>query len=837
MKSLRLRIANLCCAGEERIIRRVIGDMNHIEELSVNVIGRYAVMKHCSIECCAPASTIVDNLNKERLGASIQEHYDAAEEEQEEKISWVVLLHAVGTTVFFIVCSIFDGVHKEDHTLDNPVNKMYLVCASIGCIPIAYAAGVSLMRRTLDINLLVMIALIGSFAGLDFRDGALVVVLFIIAQLLEEVIMKYVRNAIKISSSNVGRFAVLMTGSEQMDILLEDLRIGDRIVVRTGDMVPIDGDVAMGQAVVDESAITGEAEFIHKGVGAKVVSGSIVQNGYIEVIVSVELKDSMMRKLNDTVDDVQASKGTVATIVDSFAAYWTPLIVLSAVLFVSIGGLASGSWHSYVNKGLVLLVLACPCSIVLAAPVASLSGIAAAAKHGVVIKGSAVIETLGCIDAVTLDKTGTLTKGSFSVLERYCLKLYVIYPTRATLISVMLMCCCRSCPVPYYVMLISLRFRTEKEEEEEEDETTFDPMKLAAALEDKSSHPLASAIVSKFCGCIAEMKNPLPNSKKIHIHDGVGVEGWVEYENGEWVHVAVGNDRMLKGFVSLKQNNENNGGKAMAGAGKCRLKKEQQIKLNEFISRFPTSTVVFVAVEDELAMCIALGDVIRPESKAVVAQLAAMNCKVVMLTGDAAPVAEQTCRELHIPECRSRLHPEDKLRAVNELKAQGKKVLMLGDGINDTTALAAADVGVAMGAAGSAMAVKAADVVLMTDSLTKLASTIAIGKLTRGLIFQNVIFSVVVKIIAIVLALTGFLLLWHAILIDVATLFVVIGNGVRPLCCGIYERNESLDTYRSESYQSTSSDMNARIQLKISNSSNTGNPERHTALQTGTAKV
>lgn len=616
-----------------------------------------------------------------------------------------------------------------------------------------------------------MIALVGSFAGLDFRDGALVVVLFDIVQLMEVVIMHYVRDAIKITSSHVGRFALLLCGAEQKQILLEDLRVGDTIICRTGDMVPIDGVVSSGQAVLDESAITGEAEFIHKGPDSKVMSGSIVQNGYIEIVVSTELKDSLMRKLNDTVNDVQASKGAVAMIVDKFAAYWTPLIVLSAVLFVVIGGSLTGKWHVFVNKGLVLLVLACPCSIVLAAPVASLSGIAAAAKHGVVIKGSEVIEMLGTINAITMDKTGTLTRGSFSVLD-------------------------------------NLRFRTDKEEDEDAADDMFDPMKLAAALEEKSSHPLASAIVSKFCGCIAETKKTLPSSKKISINEGVGVEGWVEANPDEWVHVAVGNDRMLKNFVSLKQKNEPdaklNNAPPLKGAGKCRLKKEQQLKLNEFISKYPACTVVFVAVDDELAGCIALGDVIRPESKAAIAQLAALDCTVIMLTGDAASVAEQTCKELHIPECLSRLQPQDKFRCVNQLKDRGRKVLMLGDGINDTTALAglkiiplrslddflfiflflstAADVGVAMGAAGSAMAVKAADIVLMSDNLTKLPSTIAMGKLTRALIFENVIFSVAVKLVAIVLALTGFLELWHAILIDIGTLLVVICNGTRPLC-------------------------------------------------------
>ena len=419
MKSLRIRVANLCCAGEEKIIHRVLGEMSDVEDLSVNVIGRYAVLKHCPFECCAPVGSILHALNNEHLGASVQEHYDNDNDVAEESVNILLVLHAIITTVFFVIISIVDGIHKDDHSLSNPVNKMYLACASFGCLPIAYHAGISLMRRTLDINLLVMIALIGSFAGLDFRDGALVVVLFDIAQLLEEVIMNYVRNAIKISSSNVGRFAVLISGSEQVEVLLEDLRVGDRIVVRTGDMVPIDGEVVAGHASVDESAISGEAEFLHKTVGSKVISGSVVQNGYLEVLVSVEIKDSMIRKLTDTVNDIQATKGSVATIVDHFAAYWTPLIIIFAICFVVIGGGIHGNWHIYVNKGLILLVLACPCSIVLAAPVAALSGIAAAAKHGVVIKGAEIIERLGTITTVTLDKTGTLTRGSFSVLDRF----------------------------------------------------------------------------------------------------------------------------------------------------------------------------------------------------------------------------------------------------------------------------------------------------------------------------------------------------------------------------------------------------------------------------------
>ena len=634
MKSLRLRVANMCCAGEENTIRQVLDSFTGIDEVSVNVIGRYAVLKHCPQTCCAPVDRIVSSLNDKMLGVSIQENFDdSAEENEGESMSMASIVHVGVTCALFLFAASYEFSHFAMHKKSafDMAELAYILCGFFGVLPVIARAMEVLARSSIDINILVLVATFASFVAHDFRDGALVITLFVAAKALEDAVMHRVRNAIKISASSVGRFALRIEGSEQNSVLLEDLHVGDRIALRAGDMIPVDGDVVTGQAVVDESAITGEAAPVHKAVGSRVMSGGILQNGYLEVSVQVEVKDSVMRKLNDTVNEVQARKGAFATTVDRFAAYWVPVVVVGAVGFICISGYVTGNWKSSMNRGLVLMLLACPCSIVLSSPIASLSTIAVAAKHGVIIKGSEVLESLGTIDTVAVDKTGTMTQGTFSVLA-------------------------------------SMRFTTEKEEDADEVGTKlYDPIKLAAALENKSAHPLANAIIREFTDCITEMSEPFPDSKKVKTMDGIGVQGWVDVKGEDPVHVAVGNERLFKDHQKLSLGSTSEatpapaaGKKATNMGGKCMLKKGQADQLKEFALKWESSSIVYVTVEDELAMCMALGgidflsdytvallltmllfcaDVVRPEAAATVQRLSDLGCNVIMLTGDAAPVA------------------------------------------------------------------------------------------------------------------------------------------------------------------------------------------------------
>lgn len=573
MKALRLRVANMCCAGEENTIRQVLAGFKGIEDVSINVIGKNAVLKHCPQNCCAPVSGIVSALNDKMLGVSIQENFEGNIDQLEpESMSVSSILHILVIAGLFAIAAGYELAHPS---LDDGTLKVaaitYILCGFIGAVPIFPRATEVISRGNIDINVLVLLATFASFLGQDFRDGALVITLYNAAKAFEEFVMHRVRNAIKISASNIGRFAMHVDGTELKKCLLEDLRIGDIIAIRSGDMIPMDGLVTAGQAVVDESAITGEAAPVQKSVGSEVMSGGLLQNGYMEVAVEVELKDSVMRKLNDTVNDVQAKKGTFATTVDRFAAYWVPFVIMCAILFIITDGFVTGNWKSAVNRGLVLMLLACPCSIVLASPIASLSTIAVAAKHGVIIKGSKVLENLGTIDTVAVDKTGTMTEGSFNVLG-------------------------------------SLRFTTEKEEDEGSD--VYNPVKLAAALESKSSHPLANAIIREFTDCVTEMEIPLPDSKRVKTLDGIGVEGWVDISGQDPVHVAVGNERLFKGYERLGLNANKDSvfsNKPDKLGGKCILKKGQLEKLKEFAKKWGVCTVIYITVEDELALCMALG--------------------------------------------------------------------------------------------------------------------------------------------------------------------------------------------------------------------------------------
>lgn len=736
MTSTRFRIANLCCAGEERIIRVTLEQVSGIEDISINVIGRYAVVKHCSLDCCAPSDKIVTLLNDQRLGASIQEANADDSDTQDAAPDYASLFHAFTVASLFLAAIVYDAVNKYDEY--DFVG--YVACTAIGLVPILYAAFISLIRLSIDIHILMLVAVVGAISSQEYLDAALVVTLFIIAELIEGEVMRRVRNAVKLGVSGMPKTATLSNGES---ILVDDLKLGDTIAVRAGDMILADGVVTTGQAVLDESALTGEAVPMAKKVGDKVISGTVVQNGYIEVEVTTDPRESTVRKLNEKVVEVQADRGKFAELVDRFAGVWTPAVLVAALALAVIAGGVTQEWHMWTHRALVLLVLACPCAIVIAAPIPSVCAVATAARHGVLIKGSSVVESLGVVNQLGADKTGTLTKGFFSVTES----------------------------------------RNLADIDDDEFEEEYDPMALAAALESKSAHPLANAIVSAYCGCIADYEGKLPEVKKVQVMDGVGMQGWVEVGD-DWMHIAVGNERLLKSH-----------------GGKVRPSKAMQKEIDAFVARFPGEMVLFVVIEDEIKAIMALADQIRTDAELLVQRMMRMHFSITMLTGDHEQVARQVCNALSIPpeNCKARLLPHEKLHWIisSQVDKQGKKtkqgVIMLGDGINDATALAASRVGVAMGAGGSAMAVAAADVVILSNNLLRLPSAVSICRTARTVIVQNCVFAIAIKLAAIVMAILGMLTLWQAVLIDVGSLLFVVANGSSLLFSRAFEDSDAPD--------------------------------------------
>ena len=542
--------------------------------------------------------------------------------------------------------------------------------------------------------------------------------------------------------------------------------------------------MSKGEGVVDESALTGESLPIHKKLGSKVLSGTVVQNGFMEIVLDSDYLGSTMNKLNQEVLDVQADRGEYAKLVDRFSVFWTPGVIIGTIIFVVIGGSITLEWNNYVFRGLVLLVLACPCAIVIAAPIPSVCAIAVAAKSGVLIRGSSVIERMGLINSVALDKTGTLTKGFFKVNK-------IVKFKRSN---------DDESNVEEKDNINDINIIINKNDKYYNHDNDYNPLELAAAIEQKSSHPLANAVVAEYYGCVAELEEKniiIPNVRKIVVEDGVGVSGWVESGPHVWNHVAIGNERLLK-----------------KNGGRVNVTEEERIIMENFNKSSQGKVILLIVIDDQLELIMSLSDEIRMESKEFISKIQKMKMSVSMITGDQELVAKDVCNEINIPlsDCHYRLLPKEKLEFIqnkqieriymvekNENKFREKskfwdcfqcekkvlgKLLMVGDGINDSTALSAAEVGIAMGAGGTAMAVASADIILLTDNLLLIPSTIKLCQLARNITIQSFIFAISIKVFAIILALLGKLEFYEAVLVDMGSLLVVLANGVRPLFHG-----------------------------------------------------
>jgi Cd2+/Zn2+-exporting ATPase len=363
------------------------------------------------------------------------------------------------------------------------------------------------IQHTIDIHLLIVIAVIGAILGKEYFDASLVVSLFIDATLLESFVVLEVKKAVSVTSARaIPKEAFLANGTT---IGVDKLKIGDILSIRIGEMILCDGTIVKGEGVIDESALTGESFPVQKKVGMTAYGGTVVQNGYLEVQITKSPSESLVNRLHQAIDEVSADRGHYATLVDRFSLYWTPFVIMATLCLVVIGGGVSGDWWFYVNRGLVLLILACPCAIVISAPIPSICAISNAAQHGVLIRGSTIIEKLAWIDTIAVDKTGTLTKGFFTVNEK--------------------------------IPLFDIDNASSKEEIKVEMEEI---MLYAASLEQKSTHPLANAIISNFCGCLGEideMVSRFPETKKIKVLEGVGIEGWVKnpLDTSDWKHVCM----------------------------------------------------------------------------------------------------------------------------------------------------------------------------------------------------------------------------------------------------------------------------------------------------------
>lgn len=429
-RSTMFRVANLCCIQEEILIKSLLDGVKGVEGVSVNVVGKYAIIKHCPISCCAPTESIMALLNDNRLGVSVRDTSGDDDEEDEllggggggaDEMQRMLrrclakpdpqVLQCLVVTCLFIAALVADLRYGGEHSpgggdgggAERLSMVLYVTAAVVGLAPIAFDAARKLYAHGLmDLKILMVIASLGSIVSAEYLDSALVVVLFLLAEVIEKYVKSYVSRMVEATGGGIPRRATLV-GEASKPVPISSITVGDVVLVRVGDIVCADGAVIEGGGAVDESSLTGEAVPIAKKLGDTVCSGSILQSGYLHVRVTTAPEDSTMQRINSAVSEMQADKGSITRMVDAFAAVWTPLALCAAVvvailppLIITLSGSNSGRgketdssvWQQWLNRSLVLLVLACPCALVIASTIPSVCAIAVAAKSGVLIKGT-----------------------------------------------------------------------------------------------------------------------------------------------------------------------------------------------------------------------------------------------------------------------------------------------------------------------------------------------------------------------------------------------------------------------------------------------------------------
>jgi len=563
----------------------------------------------------------------------------------------------------------------------------------------------NLVRFEFDMKTLMTIAIIGAAIIGEWREGAVVVFLFAVSEALEAYSMNKARQSIRQLMDIAPPSALVKRGEAFMELPTEDIIVGDILIVKPGQKIAMDGAVLMGSSTVNQAAITGESIPVQKKSGDNVFAGTLNEEGALEVTVTKLVGDTTIAKIIHLVEDAQAEKAPSQKFVDKFAKYYTPAIIVIAILVAIIPPLLGGDWNAWIYQGLAVLVVGCPCALVVSTPVAIVTAIGNAARQGVLIKGGIHLEETGRLDVIAFDKTGTLTKGYPEVTD----------------------------------------FIVGKEIAQEQ------LLSAIAAVESMSQHPLAKAVVD-----YAHQHG----AQKVVVSNFQSVTGKGAYAEIDGMTTYIGSLSWAQELSSLP---------------------EDILQQAESLQRQGKSVMAIVTGTDFSGL-LAVADPIRAESRDVLEQLKSIGIRhTVMLTGDHQVTAEAIAAELGVSDVRAGLMPEDKLTAIKQLSDQYGRVAMVGDGINDAPALAAASVGIAMGGAGTDAALETADIALMADDLGKLPYTMKLSRKTLRIIKENIMFALGLKIIALLLIIPGWLTLWIAIFADMGATLLVVLNSLRLL--------------------------------------------------------
>ena len=550
-----------------------------------------------------------------------------------------------------------------------------------------------------DENFLMTVATIGAMCTGEFSEGVAVMLFYQVGELFQSYAVGRSRKSISSLMDIRPDYANIERDNQIVQVDPEEVSVGDIILIKPGEKIPLDGVIREGNSTVDTSALTGESVPRELSEGDDVISGCINLSGMLKVQVTKEFGESTVSKILDLVENSSSKKAKAENFITKFARYYTPCVVIGAVLLAVIPPLVTGgNWSDWIHRALIFLVISCPCALVISVPLSFFGGIGGASKCGILVKGGNYLEVLANTEIVVFDKTGTLTKGVFNVTA--------IHPD-----------------------IIS---------ENELVET-------AALAESYSNHPISNSLKNEYGREIDKSR-----VKDVEEIAGHGVKAVIDGKN-----VYVGNDKLME-KIGVKWHPCHHVG-----------------------------TTVHVAIEGKYVGHIVISDELKNDSKQAISMLKQHGIrKTVMLTGDAKAVGENTAKLLNIDEVYTELLPADKVEKVEKLlneKSEKGKLAFVGDGINDAPVLSRADIGIAMGAMGSDAAIEAADIVLMDDSPSKIATAIDISKRTLKIVYQNIIFALAVKAIVLIMGALGVATMWEAVFADVGVSVIAILNAMRAL--------------------------------------------------------
>ena len=578
--------------------------------------------------------------------------------------------------------------------------------------------------QVFDENFLMAVATIGAFGVNEYSEAVAVMLFYQVGELFQSYAVNRSRQSITDLMDICPEYANIEEDGQLKQVDPDDVEVGDIIVIKPGEKIPLDGKVVFGESMVDTSALTGESVPRRVKEGDDLVSGCVNGNGLLRAEVTKEFDDSTVAKILELVENASSKKAHVENFITRFARYYTPAVVIGAVVLAVIPPLFAGqSWAEWVRRACTFLVISCPCALVISVPMSFFSGIGAASKKGVLVKGSNYLEIMSKLHTVVFDKTGTLTKGEFKVA-----RIYSVDEEADTT-------------------------GNGENESGESAENGTDPrsekqrkvLELAALAESYSDHPISRSIRDAW-------------GKKL---DQSRVSD-AEEISGHGVKVKI------------------DGKTVLAGNGK--LMDKEGISYTECAS---VGTVVYVAEEGKFLGSIVIADGIKDGVKDAIRSLKRAGVsKTVMLTGDKRNVAEAVAKEIGLDEVHAELLPGDKVDRVEALlKAlpEGRKLAFVGDGINDAPVLSRADVGIAMGSMGSDAAIEAADVVLMDDDPRKIADIVRISRKTMGIVMQNIVFALGVKFVVLAMGAFGVANMWEAVFADVGVSVIAILNAMRAL--------------------------------------------------------